>query len=91
MSLAACIIRLSGHDLMDFRNFSGVVTGGPDGCVNFSDPDNAGLAYCLSNSNFLPVYQSFCRNMSVADFITLAAEAMIIRTATNYNPYKLFA
>lgn len=44
MSLAACIIRLSGHDLMDFRNYSGVVTGGPDGCVNFNDPDNAGLA-----------------------------------------------
>jgi hypothetical protein len=29
--------------------------------------------------------------MSVADFIVLAAEAMIIRTATNYNPYKVFA
>ena len=29
--------------------------------------------------------------MSVADFLTLAAEAMIIRTATNYNPSLLFA
>jgi hypothetical protein len=56
MSLAACIIRLSGHDLMDFRNYSGVVTGGSDGCVNFNDPDNAGLAECLSSTNFLPVY-----------------------------------
>jgi hypothetical protein len=48
MSLAACIIRLSGHDLMDFRNYSGVAPGGSDGCVNFNDPDNAGLAYCLN-------------------------------------------
>jgi hypothetical protein len=47
MNLAACIIRLSGHDLMDFRNNSGVVTGGADGCVNFNDPDNAGLSNCL--------------------------------------------
>jgi hypothetical protein len=29
--------------------------------------------------------------MSVADFLTLAAEAMIIRTATNYSPTQLFA
>jgi hypothetical protein len=28
--------------------------------------------------------------MSVADFITLAAEAMIIRTASGYNPFRLF-
>jgi hypothetical protein len=47
MNLAACIVRLSGHDLMDFRNNSGVVTGGADGCVNFNDPDNAGLSNCL--------------------------------------------
>jgi len=91
MSLAACIIRLSGHDFMDFRNNSGVITGGADGCVNFNDPDNAGLAQCLASSNILPVYQTYCQNMSVADFIVLAAEAFIIRTATNYNPYKLFA
>jgi len=48
MNLAACIIRLSGHDIMDFRNYSGVATGGADGCINFLDPDNAGLAFCLS-------------------------------------------
>ena len=47
---------LAGHDLMDFRNNSGVLKGGPDGCVNFNDSDNTGLAYCFSISNFLPVY-----------------------------------
>jgi hypothetical protein len=40
MSMAACIIRNSGHDFMDFRNNSGVIIGGLDGCVNFDNPDN---------------------------------------------------
>jgi hypothetical protein len=34
MNLAACIVRLSGHDLMDFRNYSGVVTGGAEMAVS---------------------------------------------------------
>jgi hypothetical protein len=44
MNLAACLIRLSGHDLMDYRNYNGRISGGADGCVNFKDPDNMGLA-----------------------------------------------
>jgi len=40
MSLAACIIRNSGHDFMDFRNNSGVIIGEADGCVKFYNPDN---------------------------------------------------
>jgi len=34
---------------MDFReDDNGVTSGGSDGCVNFADPDNKGLAECLS-------------------------------------------
>ena len=45
---AACILRLAGHDLMDFRLGNGDATsGGSDGCINFSDDDNIGLAECL--------------------------------------------
>ena len=91
MSLAACIIRNSGHDFMDFRNNSGVIIGEADGCVKFYNPDNGWLAQCLSSSNILPLYQTYCQNMSFADFIVLTAEVFIIRTSTNYNPWKLFA
>ena len=42
-NLAACILRLAGHDFMDFRNNDGVTSGGADGCINFNDADNMGL------------------------------------------------
>lgn len=49
---AACLVRLAGHDFMDFRrDAAGVETGGSDGCVNFNDPDNAGLEACLTATN----------------------------------------
>ena len=44
---AACWVRLAGHDFMDFRRGAEGMedsTGGPDGCINFRDPDNMGLA-----------------------------------------------
>ena len=46
---AACLVRLAGHDFMDFRFDAATNTssGGSDGCVNFNDPDNAGLASCV--------------------------------------------
>lgn len=49
---AACLVRLAGHDFMDFRvnEADGSSTGGADGCVNFADADNAGLAGCLTDS-----------------------------------------
>jgi len=47
---AACLVRLAGHDFMDYRNNSGVETGGSDGCVNFNDADNKGLASCLATT-----------------------------------------
>ena len=59
---AACLLRLEGHDLMDFRRErtkmdpskikrGGGGTGGSDGCVNFKDSDNAGLQACLMKTN----------------------------------------
>lgn len=42
-NMAACILRLAGHDFMDYRYIDGVASGGSDGCVNFNDADNAGL------------------------------------------------
>lgn len=44
---AACLLRFAGHDLMDYRRGKEGdkdSTGGSDGCINFHDPDNMGLA-----------------------------------------------
>ena len=47
-SFAGCLVRLSGHDFMDFRiHEDGSTTGGSDACINFEDPDNKGLAECI--------------------------------------------
>jgi len=40
---AGCIVRMAGHDLMDFREGDEKNQGGSDGCVNFADEDNKGL------------------------------------------------
>jgi len=39
---AGCLVRLVGHDIMDFRIGTDNI-GGSDGCVNFKDGDNLGL------------------------------------------------
>ena len=41
-----CLLRLSGHDFMDFRSNAG--RGGSDGCINFEDEDNKGLIQCVT-------------------------------------------
>jgi hypothetical protein len=53
---AGCLVRLAGHDLMDFRyiyekkpngkmrNMPSDKNGGVDGCINFADKANKGLA-----------------------------------------------
>lgn len=54
-AFAGCLVRLAGHDMMDFRyvfkkNSDGTDSrrvinkiGGSDGCINFNDKDNRGL------------------------------------------------
>lgn len=52
--LAGCLVRLAGHDFMDYRfsfttNEKGKshrsgYTGGSDGCINLDEPDNKGIA-----------------------------------------------
>jgi len=72
---------------MDYRNTSGVVSGGSDGCVNFNDADNKGLAECLSTTGVQSVYNDHCDHLSLADFIVLASEAVTIRTASKYDTF----
>lgn len=65
--------------------------GGSDGCVNFDDPDNAGLARCIITTKIEQAYQQHCDVVSLADFIVIAAEAVMGRTATGYNKDDAFA
>lgn len=75
---------------MDYRNNSGTITGGSDGCVNFNDPDNKGLATCLTASGIQSVYNEHCHHLSLADFIVLSSEAVTIRTASRYDANNKF-
>jgi len=51
-SFAGCLVRTAGHDFMDFRMHpDNTTTGGMDACINFNDPDNAGLKECLQATN----------------------------------------
>jgi len=70
---------------MDYRNNFGTESGGSDGCVNFNDADNTGLATCITTSTVSTIYQTYCDKVSLADFIVIAAEALMARTATDYN------
>merc|ERR1719277_2471533 len=82
--LAGCLVRLAGHDLMDFDPIKG--SGGSDGCIDFADPDNNGLKGCLlheikerdsSDVSLESMWQNWCTEISVADFFVIAAEALI--------------
>lgn len=89
---AACLLRLAGHDFMDFRKGEDDQTsGGSDGCVNFEDDDNKGLDQCIAAIDVQYVYQGWCGQVSLADFIVIAAEAAMSKTATKFNADAPFA
>lgn len=87
-----CVLRLAGHDFMDYDGTSG----GADGCLDFDDPDNTGLKGCmnslffnaavdeasLSSTSLQSIYQSVCHSVSVADFVVIAAEAVMSHQST---------
>lgn len=83
-SYAGCLVRLAGHDFMDFR-FGQDHTGGSDGCLNFNDADNTGLPTCLAENSAVTEYQKHCTTVSLADYVVIQAEAVMGIAATNYN------
>lgn len=76
---AGCVLRMAGHDFMDFDPASG--RGGSDACTDMEDPDNKGLQECLAHGEFgfslRDVYQHHCTRISLADFLVVAAEAVM--------------
>ena len=76
---------------MDFRrNKKGGSLGGSDGCVNFKDADNAGLAPCLKKTGIASIYEKWCSQISVADFMVLAAEVSTGSLAIDYDAEDMF-
>lgn len=71
---------------MDF----GSGQGGSDGCLDFDDHDNKGLQKCLYEGEFgvsiLQAYQEHCTTISLADFIVIAAEAVMMESRKHAAP-----
>jgi hypothetical protein len=88
-NFAGCLVRFAGHDFMDFRTGAG--RGGSDGCIDFSEADNAGLEHCLEEFKIADVFAKHCGTISLADFIVVAGEAVMARTSPTYNAATPFA
>jgi len=77
---AGCVLRVAGHDFMDYKDGQG----GSDGCIDLSDPDNNGLSKCLIEGEFglsmADAYSQFCGVVSLADFVVIAGEAVMVAT-----------
>merc|ERR1719284_1301136 len=69
---------------MDFRDG----TGGADACTDMNHVDNVGLAPCLHSGDehglsLASAYQQHCTEVSLADFLVIAAEAVMTATRSN--------
>ena len=89
---AGCVLRMAGHDFMDFANGQG----GSDACTDMAHAENGGLARCLASGEhgvaLLDIYQQFCTDVSLADFLVISAEAVIMSTRARHiasNPGAL--
>ena len=84
--MAACVIRLAGHDALDYYTDGGRNTyGGSDGCLDLNNTINEGLVECINNTGIIDVYDKTCGSVSLADFIVIAAEAMMYRLSESYS------
>lgn len=77
---AGCVVRMAGHDFMDYKD--GV--GGANACTDMSHADNAGLSECLHTGehgvHLDQAYTEHCTEVSLADFLVIAAEAIMTAT-----------
>ena len=77
---------------MDIRvQDDGTTSGGADGCVDYEDPDNKGLMECIVKFGYIRVYQNHCGRVSLADYLIIAAEAVMGRASPLYNEANPFA
>jgi len=81
---AGCVLRMAGHDFMDYVPGRDEGQSGSNACTDMSHPDNTGLLPCLSTGehgqSLKSIYEKFCTSVSLADFIVVAAEAVMTET-----------
>jgi len=74
---AGCVLRMSGHDFMDFKDGAG----GADGCTDIDHHDNAGLDFCLFKGemgvSLKDAWVHHCTDISLADFLVIAGEVVM--------------
>eukprot|EP00913_Durusdinium_trenchii_P028556 g26783.t1 len=88
---AGCVLRIAGHDFMDYVKKDG--RGGSDGCLDLSEARlqrgvGEGAATGTAHPRPWPVvgpsdgvrYVDFCEKVSLADFVVMAANAVIKST-----------
>ena len=80
---------MAGHDFMDYRTDTGL--GGSDGCINFNDEDNHGIVSCVQKFGLVEAYETYCDQVSLADWMVIAGEAVMGRTATDFNASDYYA
>jgi len=78
-------LRLSFHDSVTYNGKTTKAIAGPDGCVDFTDPDNGGLKSVwfdkVSNTTPLTLNQIYIKYQSIisqGDFIALAANVAVL-------------
>lgn len=78
------LTRLAFHDSTTYLKTSN--EGGPDGCLNLDDPDNAGLAHHVEMMEVL--WQPFKNRISRADFWYLAAVTVVEHAGGPSIPFR---
>jgi len=77
-----CILRMAGHDFMDFDPSETEGKSGSNACTDMTHPDNTGLKTCLVDGehgvSLKKIYEEFCTTVSLADFLVIAAEAVMV-------------
>jgi len=91
-ALPACLLRLSGHDFMDFRLAKDGLPelGGADGCVALEDGSNKGLIECLTDFDLPEAYDAVCDQISLADWLVVSTEAALSRVAPDYDREDMY-
>jgi len=88
-SFVGCLLRLAGHDFMDYRDQETDI-GGSDGCIDLNEPDNKGLQSCIHKFGITEIYPLYKDKVSLADFLVIIAEAAMARAHRGYDPLEPF-
>lgn len=78
------LVRLAAHDFLDYNINATTGAYGPDGCIDFASPENAGLdqIWC-DECDLTAIWEASYSHISRADFWVAAANAVIRQTSSD--------